>query len=214
MEIKGDEAWLRLMVAYELQRRIMYPQGEPDRVRKRRMEVRKGRIPADIKELMEYQDKAKEKQEERKMAKKKTAAKGTKKSGVDFMGYPGTAVVRWLAKEGCSRAVIRGVFDHFGVRISDGTIGGHMTIANNGFQWKGNPRPPADFNKKEMDEVRKVIKSVTATLGADETKPAKKSTAKKALKKNPVKKSTAKKAGTGSTVKKVAKKKSPRKLKK
>ena len=213
MAMKGNEDWMKLMVAYELQRRLVYPMGEPALVKERRVSIRRGKIPRDLLEIINAKNKAKE---ERTMAKKvkkvKKASEGSTKTRViDCMGYPVTAVVRWFGHNGYTTSQAMAVFEEMGIPVKRSTVALSIKIGRDG-ELNGKKFEPAPLTKKQEKELRDVLKEVDPenTKPKSQAEPKK----KKAGKKKADVEEPAKVKKVKGKKKKVAKKKPPRKLKK
>lgn len=189
IKVNGGEDWMRLMVGYELQRRLMYPMGEPTKVEKRRLDLRKGIIPKDIKNILEA---IKKNKEDKRMA-SKTKAKKTKKDSngnggfgrIDCMGHPVTAVLRWMGKEGFTSAQARGVMEELDVPVSPVTV---QIQVNAGA--KGERGEPAELSTTDEKTIRGIAKKIPAraTQSKDEEEDPKPAKAKPKKKVPPKKK--------------------------
>jgi hypothetical protein len=165
MQMKGGEDWMRLMVGYELQRRIIYPRGEPERVKQRRQQLRKGIIPADLKELIDAKNKKEEKEKEtimakkekKKVTKKKTSHQnGDDRRTIDCMGYPVTHVIRWFGKNGYSTSQCLYVMEKLGVTVKRGSVNCSIKIGRDG-HFQGRPLAPAPLTDAEVKTIKKYL---------------------------------------------------------
>ena len=174
---------MRLMVGYELQRRIMYPMGEPEVVKQRRLGLRKGIIPKDIQVILNA---IKKNKEDKRMAKKMNVKKDSGDNGngngngpgapkrIDCFGHAVTAVLRWMGKEGFTSAQARGVMEELGIQVSPVTV---QIQVNAGA--KGERGEPAELSTTDEKTIRSIAKNIaprahqSAEVEPEEEKPVK-----------------------------------------
>ena len=159
-----DYLWLRLMVAYELQRWLIYPLGEPERLKARRLRLRRGIVPEAFKygesgESNGDEDEAakQDKDEGVNMPRLKTSdivtRAGTRRPRI--FGFSVREVLLWLGANGFTFDEAATLLDRLKIEATWGTI--KATVSNGRNNEGDKYGAPADLKRNQAKALKDLI---------------------------------------------------------